>query len=619
MRYFCVRPLTCYNAVVKFLYPLLVGLVAMFAIAPLEYPGAFQSHTGLIAAYNLINLDQNPWQFLTWAPAIGRAYDLLRNDGALPYLISELFHLIGLNYLDSIKLVYALAWVASGLAMYGLARRCLSQQAAFLAATLYVYLPFHIAAVYVRGAFAESVAWALFPVALHVAVRQPPTGDTGLPSQQPTSPPSPLLNERGAATTPSLTLPGRRRGMEGVGAGVGSAGASSDAAKTLPGGVEKPTSQQIRSYALSILPFALLFITLPGLSVLFGGITLALAVVLRWREAGRFRGPSVAVLGGLGLGTLLALPSILSHGASIDRNGFVPNFVLPFQLFSSQWGFGVSTGNFLDQFPLQIGVVPLVLAIFAIALGWNHRADGAVSARRRIVIWLAAACLLALLTFETFAPLWRLLGLFVTYPWQLLAVIGLLLALAAATTIDLEPQLARPTMLAFFIALPVVATYGYLTPRYLDFTPTRPLIAVFGNNEIALLDYRIVGPLRHGATVRLEMQWQALRPIDHDYTVFVHAVDEEGQTFGQVDEKPVGGTLPTLKWTAGQVISDTHTVQIDVDGPREGYLLHVGLYYGANGQRALLDDGSDHLELPRPQDPEPTISDQLPVASSNKP
>ncbi len=567
----------------NFLYSLLVVLLAMFAIAPLEYPGAFQSHSGLVAVYNLINLDQNPWQFLAWAPTVGRSYDLLRVEGPLPYLIAELIHLIGLNYLDSIKLVYALAWVSSGLAMYALARRYLSQPASLLAATLYVYLPSHIAAVYVRGAFSESVAWALFPLALLAVVREP---------------------------TPSLTLPRYQRGREGVGVGQWVRSAGDD--------IKPTTRPQIRGHVLAILPLALLFLSQPGLSILFGVIAIVVAAALKRGQPGWIKDSGIAVLAGLVLGALVALPSILSHGTSIDRNGFVPNFVLPFQLFSSQWGFGVSTGSFLDQFPLQIGVAPLALGMFAAILAWNHRKD-AVRSARQTATWLGAACVLTLLTFELFSPLWRVIGLFVTYPWELLAFVGLLLALAAATTIDFEPQLARPTMLAVFIALPVVATYSYLAPRYLDFAPTRPLIAVFGNNEIALLDYRIVGPLRHGATVRLEIQWQALRPIDHDYTVFVHAVHADGQTFGQVDEKPVAGTLPTLKWTTGQVVSDTHTVQIDVEGPREGYLLQVGLYYGPNGQRLLLDDGSDHLELPRPQDPEPTISDPLPVSSTIHP
>jgi hypothetical protein len=194
----------------------------------------------------------------------------------------------------------------------------------------------------------------------------------------------------------------------------------------------------------------------------------------------------------------------------------------------------------------------------------------------------------------------------------LLTFAGLALAFVAGSVIDQDARLSQPAMLAFFVALPVVATFSYLVPRYIDAAPTRPHIAIFGNNEIALLDYRIVGPLRHGATVRIETKWQALRAIDHDYTIFVHAMDETGRTWAQEDSKPQGGALPTIKWAPGQIVFDTYSIQIDVEGPREGYHLEFGLYQASNGQRAPIDSGADQLILPRPGDPPPTISDRLP-------
>ncbi len=526
------------------LYPLLVVLLAVFAVAPLEYPGAFQSHTGLSAVYNLINLDQNPLQFFNWAPTVGRAFDLFRTDGALPYVIAELFHLIGFGYLDAIKLVYALAWIASGLTMYALARRWFSEAGALLAATVYVYLPYHIATVYVRGAFAESVAWAIFPIALLAATRQ----------QQP--------------------------------------GSKLD-------------------FAACCLLFAACFLIQPGIAILFALIALAITTTLHWRVRGLadWLIGSLPVVGGIALGALLYLPTILRYGATIARDGFSANFVHPFQLFSSLWGFGASTGSYLDLFPLQLGVVPVGLAIIAVAIGWQ---SSNVTVRRAVIVLLGTGIVLTLLTFEIASPLWKFLGMFVAYPWILLAFVGLALALVAGSAIEFDPRLSRPAMLAFFVALPVVASYGYLAPRFLDITPTRPAIAIYNNNEIALWDYRIVGPLRHGATVRLQLTWQALRPIDHDYTVFVHAVHENGGTYAEDDSKPQDGTLPTIRWTLGQVITDTHTIQIDVDGPSEGYHLEFGLYQAATGNRALTETGADHLNLPRPGDPEPIITEQLP-------
>jgi hypothetical protein len=166
-------------------------------------------------------------------------------------------------------------------------------------------------------------------------------------------------------------------------------------------------------------------------------------------------------------------------------------------------------------------------------------------------------------------------------------------------------------MLAFFVALPVVASYSFLAPRFIDVNPWRPPIATFNNNEVALWDYRIVGPLRHGATLRVQFTWQVLRPVDYDYTIFLHAVHADRGTFGEDDSKPAESTL---EWTPGQVITSTHTIQIDVDGPTEGYHLEFGMYNAATGQRALTATGADHINLPRPGDPEPIISEQLPLS-----
>jgi len=511
------------------IYPLLAVLLAGFAVAPLEYPGAFQSHTGLLAYYNLIDLDQHP--NLGWAPILGQTFDVFRTEGVLPYLLAEIFHRIGASYLDSIKLVYALAWMMSGLAMYAFAQKLFSHAGALLAATVYVYLPFHIATIYVRGAFAESFAWALFPLILLTLLRH--------------------------------------------------------------------------QTAYGLLLTALLFLTQPGIAILFSLFTICIAIAFR---------PSSSVvrpvLTGLVLGTLFYLPTLLRYGANIARDRFNPAFVHPFQLFSALWDYGISTDSYLDRFPFQLGAVPVGLVIIALVLATQSNAP--TNIRRIVLVFLGAVIVLALFTFEITAPLWTLIGVFVTYPWQLLAIVGLALAIVAGSVIELDQRFTQPAMLAFFVALPVVASYGYLAPRFLDVNPMRPPIAIFNHNEIALWDYRIVGPLRHGATLRVYLTWQALRPVDYDYTIFLHAINEDGNTYGENDAKPLDGALPTLKWTPGQVITDTQTIQIDVEGPREGYRLEFGMYNAATGRRAFTETGADHLILPRPGDPAPIISEQLP-------
>ncbi len=521
-------------------YPLLAILLAVFVIAPLDYPGAFQSHTGLLAYYNLIDLAQRPLQFFNWAPTVGAAFDLFRTDGALPYLVALVFHSLGFDALAAIKLVYALAWVASGITMFTFARKWFNESGALLAAVVYVYLPFHIATVYVRGTFAESVIWAWMPLALLAISRQSPVDSR-------------------------------------------------------------------QTFAFSLLTFSLMFLTQPGLAILFALVT----VVFHFVQVGslaHWRIGTLPVFAGLALGAILYTPTLLRYGAHSARDGFNANYVLPFQLFSAQWGFGVSTGSFLDQFPFQLGIAALGLTIVALALAWQSNTP----LRRTVFVFLGIAVVLCVLTFEIASPLWKILGVFVAYPWQVLAFAGLALAFVAGSALEFDARLTKPAMLAFFIALPVMASYGYLAPRFLDAKPARPIIATFNDNEVALLDYRIVGPLRHGATLRVYLTWQALQPIYTDYSVFVQAVHENGETYGQSDNKPQDGASPMIKWMPGQVVIDTHLVQINVDGPDEGYHLELGIYKPATGERALTATGLDHIAVPRPGDPEPVVSENLP-------
>ncbi len=540
----------------RFLFPLLVVLLTIFAIAPLGYPGGFQSHSGLLAAYNLIDLDQNLLQFFNWSPILGRSFDFLRGEGALPYWLALILHRVGFGYLDSIKLVYALAWIASGLAMFALARKFFGDAGALLAAVVYVYLPYHIATVYVRGAFAEALAWAVFPLALLAVISR----QSSVSSRQST------VNSQQPFPLPASRFP-------------------------LPA----------FHFSLSALPFALLFLTQPGLAIIFAFFTVALALAMNRRTQ------NLAPLLGILAGFALSIPTLARYGLALSRDGFNPIYVLPFQLFSALWGYGTSTGSFLDQFPFQLGIAPLGFAIAAVAL--RTRAGGAAlnGGARAAFIALGAAAVLSLLMFEIAAPLWGVLGFLASAPWQLLAFVGFALALAAGAVIKLDESFTRLPMLAVLVSLPIVSTYSYLQPRFLDAAPTRPYIAIFGSNEIALLDYQIVGPLLHGATVRVQTTWQALREVDHDYTMFLHAVHADGKTYGSSDRKPRDGELPTLKWLPGQVVTDTQAIQIDVDGPREGFHLEFGLYNAATGRRAVLPDGSDHLNLPRPGDPPPFV------------
>jgi len=83
-----------------------------------------------------------------------------------------------------------------------------------------------------------------------------------------------------------------------------------------------------------------------------------------------------------------------------------------------------------------------------------------------------------------------------------------------------------------------------------------------------------------GGSLTLTLLWQAAQPIQRDYTVFVHLVSEDGATVAQVDSFPNWrGPLPTSAWPAGQLIPDTHSLNLPVELAPGPYRLRIGLYY----------------------------------------
>lgn len=522
------------------LYPALVILLTVFAVAPLTYPFSFQTHTGFNPVYNLMDLDAHFSTSPTWAPAFGRGYDPLRTDGPIPYFAGELLHLLGFSFSDSIKAVYALAFLLSGIGMFSLARSVFQNEAAgILGAIVYVYFPYHLADVFVRGAIGEATEWALLPFAL-LAV---------------------LKLRRSPAPTP-------------------------------------------REYLMTIAAFALPLLAQPGLGLVFGLGTLTACLLIRPRHArSRLAGEWTIGIGIL-LGGALLLPALLQNRGMVGSYSFTPAFVLPFQFLTATSGSDLPKGNYLEQFPYQIGIAPLGLTIIALGLLFRPGVSSDISqnARRASLFPLIVGVTLLVLMTSVASPVWDITRatLLVEYPFELLVFVGLALSITPASILVSDERFSQTAMLAALTILPILAAYTYLAPEFVDFTPSQPPVALFNQNEIALLDAKIVRPpgiLRHGATVQLDLTWQALRQVNHDYTVFVHVLDNDGKEWGSEDSKPQDGALPTVRWSVGRVITDTHTVQIDLAGPPEGYHLEIGLYNAVDQSRAATESGATEIRV----------------------
>src|SRR3989344_6877580 len=161
-----------------FIFPMIKNFVAILVILlasivislPLLKPGLYVIHDDQqIARLFLFDEALKSGQFpVRWVDSLGFGfgYPLFVFYPPLVYVIGEAFHLMGFGFIDSIKLVFFVSILLSGIAMYIFSKELFGKLAALTAATAYLLVPYRAIDVYVRGALAESFAFVWLPLIL---------------------------------------------------------------------------------------------------------------------------------------------------------------------------------------------------------------------------------------------------------------------------------------------------------------------------------------------------------------------------------------------------------------------------------------------------------------------
>ncbi len=122
--------------------------------------------------------------------------------------------------------------------------------------------------------------------------------------------------------------------------------------------------------------------------------------------------------------------------------------------------------------------------------------------------------------------------------------------------------------------------------------------------QIRLIGYRMepagVAP---GSQVRLTLWWRPLRPMETQYSVYVHAyplIGEPRLAFQSDHMHPAD--VPTNAWDMERIYQDIHFLQVPEEAEPGLYRIRVGLYKRLNPGSRLRIDGSeeDAFELPQP-------------------
>lgn len=423
-------------------------LLTIWAWAGLLLPGYFlKAHDAQHTIMFLIEFAANLRAgviYPRWGPdfALGYGYPLFTFYAPFVYYIASGFHLIGFGILESIKLTFISGFLLSAAAMYLFVNDLWGKRAGILAALVYTYAPYHIADVYVRGALAEFWAFVWFPLIFWSFYR--------------------------------LVLHSDRR-------------------DTL-----------VRNTCLAGLTFAGLLFTHNGTALVFSAVLAVYFLMLlyeRYRRTGTARQPvrirlrslvlPLAAAAASGVLALLLtgifwLPLVGERtfirvdqwiAASYDYRN---HFVHVFQYVQPLWDFGYSDG-LNTRMPFQLGLAPLLLgglALFAIRFRRSH--DGT---NRLIVFWAAVTFAVALMMLNLSAPVWAALPLaaLVQFPWRILSMTTLLLAILAGGAARLAPDyLSRSTerltagsaaVLLPALMIAIVFSYTFTVPQV---TPVAP-------------------------------------------------------------------------------------------------------------------------------------------------
>ncbi len=162
-------------------------------------------------------------------------------------------------------------------------------------------------------------------------------------------------------------------------------------------------------------------------------------------------------------------------------------------------------------------------------------------------------------------------------------------------------------MLGGFVILLLVVSLFAVKHVYLDHYPTplrrtrfdgqsvagmqTPLQVDFGG-EMMLMGYDLdSSTFPADGLLNVTLYWRAQAPLDTDYSIALHLVDEHGRLYGQDDSQHPAG-YPTSRWDLGNYARDLHRLAPWPGTPPGAYTLQVAVYDIETGRRLDVRDAA---------------------------
>lgn len=169
---------------------------------------------------------------------------------------------------------------------------------------------------------------------------------------------------------------------------------------------------------------------------------------------------------------------------------------------------------------------------------------------------------------------------------------------------------AAVTLSASLAIVALIAPWAWIQPAYSSLSLPEARRSFGGNpaqipddqhafgNKIHLVQAQFSATeLRPGDQFLVRLDWRSSRPVEQDYSIFIHLIDDNEIIQAQSDSYPGQGNAPTSGWDPGQLVQDLHRVKIPTTVPSPLRLkVNLGLYDFESGERLPID-GANHWTL----------------------
>ena len=151
----------------NFFWVVLIIILCLPAVWALFQPGFFSSHDGEWMVIRLTDFHRalRDGQFpVRFAGRLNHGYGYPVFNFLYPFsfYFSEIFHLLGFSFVSSVKIVFILSFLLSGIFMFLWAKNYWGSLGGLISALIYIYTPYRFLDIYVRGSIGEAVAF-IFP------------------------------------------------------------------------------------------------------------------------------------------------------------------------------------------------------------------------------------------------------------------------------------------------------------------------------------------------------------------------------------------------------------------------------------------------------------------------